>query len=87
MWLEETGVPGVRLEGPGVKLGETEDPEVRLEGAEGPGVRLQKEVDERVAEAQRTGHLDLSNLGLPFFPSAVLLTDGSIIHVSNDTQR
>lgn len=43
---------------------------------------LQEVIDLRVMEAQRSGHLDLANLGLPFFPSAVLLTDGSMIHVS-----
>lgn len=43
---------------------------------------LQEVIDLRVMEAQRSGHLDLANLGLPFFPSAVLLADGSMIHVS-----
>nr|XP_053637882.1 uncharacterized protein LOC128692652 [Cherax quadricarinatus] len=43
-------------------------------------VNLQEVIDLRVVEAQRSGHLDLSNLGLPFFPSAVLLADGSMIH-------
>ncbi|ROT72685.1 putative serine/threonine-protein kinase roco4-like [Penaeus vannamei] len=41
---------------------------------------LQEVIDLRVMEAQRSGHLDLANLGLPFFPSAVLLADGSMIH-------
>ncbi|XP_071519570.1 LOW QUALITY PROTEIN: uncharacterized protein [Panulirus ornatus] len=44
------------------------------------GINLQKVIDLRVSEAQRTGHLNLAKLGLPFFPSAVLLVDGSMIH-------
>ncbi|XP_050739704.1 uncharacterized protein LOC127010031 [Eriocheir sinensis] len=43
-------------------------------------VNVQEVIDERLLEAQGTGHLNLSNLGLPFFPSAVLLADASMIH-------
>lgn len=43
---------------------------------------LQEEIDHRIEDAVKNGHLNMANMGLPFFPCAVLSTDLSMITVS-----
>ncbi|XP_064085757.1 uncharacterized protein LOC135200921 [Macrobrachium nipponense] len=54
----------------------TDQEEVLIQPAES----LQETVDKKILEAQKTGHLDLANIGLPFIPSAILLSESSMIH-------